>query len=148
MEPGICRHLSPPHLPKLATLSPNDPLHPICSPNCSQGRPTVPSRTPSAARGLPHGTLLIQLLPSHDTLNATEAQPSKQTDSFSPVSSLLGRLLRLPHPPTTELQTSARNTVGAYEGVTNGRDRCVKSLPCPSELASRSQRRSACRSWD
>ena len=30
----------------------------------------------------------------------------------------------------------------------NGRDMCLKSLPCPSELASRLRRRSACQSWD
>lgn len=142
---GTWVHLTYPNLPPFPQMTPFTPSAPLTA---ARAGPLSPSRTPSAARGLPHGTLLTQLLPSHDTLNATEAQPSKQTDSFSPMSSLLGRLLRCPHPPTTGLQTNARNTVSAYEGVTNGRDMCVKSLPCPSELASRSQRRSACRSWD
>ena len=113
--PMVWVHLTYPNSPPFPQMTPFTPSALLTA---ARACPLSPSRTPSAARGLPHGTLLTPFLPSRDTLKTTEVQPSKQTESFSPTSSLLGRLLRCPLPPTTGLQTNARNTVGAYEEVT------------------------------
>ena len=87
-----------------------------------QCHPHAPSCTPSPARGLPHVTLLTLVLPSHDTLKTAEAQPSKWTESSSPMFSSLALPLHCPHPTTTGLQPSTRGTVLLNRDSLNGMD--------------------------
>lgn len=113
--PMVWVHLTYPNSPPFPQMT---PFTLACSPNCSQGLPTVPFIDTLCCTKPPlwDSAYTVSFFPWH--MKTTEVQPSKQTDSASPLSSSPARLLHRPHPPTTRLQTKARNTVHAYEGVT------------------------------
>ena len=140
--PMVWVHLTYPNSPPFPQMT---PFTPACSPNCSQGLPTVPFIDTLCCKRPPlwDSAYTVSFFPWH--MKTTEVQPSKQTDSASPLSSSPARLLILP--PRGSRPRPGTQCVLMRESP-NGRDTCVKALPCPSELASRSRRRSACRSWD
>lgn len=124
MEPGICRHLSPPHLPKLTTYpAPSPPSLPLAQP----GPAHCPLTDTLCCTRPPHGTLLIQLLPSHDTLTPLRLLLNRLT-AFLPCPPCWG-LLRLPHPPTTGSRPAPGNTVGVSHKRKGQGGHSVTTLP-------------------
>lgn len=146
--------LSPPHLFKLTTLSPNVLLHTMaCSPNHSPG----PSTRPVPATRTFMYTLSCKRPPPRDsayTLSSFTWYTGNCWGSafymdweLFPCVLLSGSAPTLPSSYHHGAPAQHQKHSVAEQGLTEWNGHACKLLPCPSELASRSRRRWACRSW-